>query len=310
MQDFKKKRIEYINNWPKSKLFPAEEIYKNKCIQFEQEGRKLFQQLRMWESSDENYNMAISHLIDCLEMLPLKPNHAFLFLFFAIDSYSEIIFQNMNMTNRLKKMADTFATQAVSNIDLLDIFNTLFEVMPVQVGVFLLNELYTPSVSGVPCSQCYKRVTEDEKNTIVLDRKDLLDSIWSKYFQGSPNNDSIRKCSCLLRKLFLQDKVLINGKNFDITLSTRLHILISGVIYSFRNKTTHGDSMAFSKSSMCDQKRYALNYFCFFTSYVILMILLINGDYSGDKNLKIKELKDITIANCNSIKKFFGSNLS
>lgn len=42
-------------------------------------------------NTDENYNEALSFMIDALEFLSCKPNHVFEFIFIAYDIYSKSI---------------------------------------------------------------------------------------------------------------------------------------------------------------------------------------------------------------------------
>ena len=65
MEDYKRKRVDYINQWPQSSLFDAELQYYQRCEAFvETNGVQPFLPLKMWYEADKDYNIALSRIIE------------------------------------------------------------------------------------------------------------------------------------------------------------------------------------------------------------------------------------------------------
>lgn len=319
MSEYFKHRIDYINSWPNVELFPVEKQYRVKCDDLKVKGKNLFLPMKMWYSEDRDYNIAISHIMDSLDMMPYYPNHAFLFLFSALDGLLKNKYENKNITACLKLCIIDIDSLQRAHSDVANILNLLFSIIPLRACYFLANTIYTKQIDNksdgsveLKDSLARNRVIRDENNVLVDERCRIIDAIQRKYLISDKiPKESARDVACLLKKIFIKDEISLVDSNFNITQSFRLHLLLSGLIYSFRNDEAHGNSMAFSKSSLTDMNRYALNYFCFLSAYVILMVLLIMSYINGDKEKekKYKQLFTITKDNCTSMKEFFGNHL-
>lgn len=304
MSDYEKKRIDYINNWPNVVPFEAEINYKKRCDQFIETNTRLpFSLVKLWEDNDDNYNRAISHFIDSLDVMPFHPNFAFSFVFSALDYYSKSVYSNSNITICFKTLAEDISDLADHYTDIKDLLESLFTVIPVSSTMYL----YKCLCRLKPENKAYSRVTTNTDNRDNIARKNLVDSIYTKYGNDTTN----RNPALLYRKVFTINSISVNGTPFNITNSVRLHLLISGIIYSLRNDSLHGSSMSSTKSSQTTPKRYALNYYCYLATYTLLMIFLIkSSSMSGpDKIAKYAELKDITTKNVNDFRNLFGNHI-
>lgn len=316
MSDYVNKRIEYINNWPDVEPFEAEKNYEKRCNDFiEKYGRQPFSLMKLWTDIDDQYNRTISHFIDSIDVMPHHPNFAFTFAFSALDYYSKRQYPNPNprgkpnITISLKLLAEDITNLSTLNVDVRDTLTALFSVVPVSATAYLYKCLH----SGVnPSNNAHSRVTTDVNNRIITDKRDIIDAIFRQYrYDPSRFNDSIRQSALLYRKIFLNNSIVVNGTTFNITDNLRLHLLVSGIVYSLRNDSLHGSSMSSTKSSKTTPKRYALNYYCYLATYTLLMILLVNkSTMSGtDKNVKYAELKNITLSNVADFVNLFGNHL-
>lgn len=131
--------------------------------------------------------------------------------------------------------------------------------------------------------------------TFKLNR--TIDAIFRHYHYDPLHfNDSIRQSALLYRKIFANNTIVVDGTTFNITDNLRLHLLVSGIIYSLRNDSLHGSSMSSTKSSKTTPKRYAMNYYCYLATYTLLMLLLVDKSTmpEANKNSKYAELKNIT----------------
>ena len=309
MSDFSKKRVAYINSWPNSKPFEAENNYKYRCEQFcEMYGSFPFSPMKLWDDNDDTFNRAISHLIDGLEMMPLKPNYAFTFMFSGLDFYAKSKYSG-NTTVSLKHLADDLAISATANSDVKGLLTTLFSAIPVNACVYLYKCLCGMSNHN---SNVNTRVTTDLNNTGLADHSCIVNAIANHYGYDVNNyNTSIRQAALLYRHIFSEDNVQIVGNPTAITDKFRIYLLLLGFIYSLRNDALHGSSMSSTKSSQTTPERYALNYYAFLSAYTIFTWVIIEKSSLSQtvKDLKFTELKQNTEVNIDRFKKLFGNHI-
>ena len=77
-------RVHNHNNWPAIELFQCEKQF------FEKMAKNNIQQIFVTASmssndDDQEFNSAISHILDCLSLLPMRPDLAFDALYKVID---------------------------------------------------------------------------------------------------------------------------------------------------------------------------------------------------------------------------------
>lgn len=299
---FAQKRIDFINKWPKSDLFPKEIEYKKKCDDFTDIG-KLFTPFTLWYSDDEEYNKAISSIIDALETMPYKPDKAFFYIFIGFENYSEQLFSSTNITKRLKDFIDEVDQDANRNSDLNDIIRHLCSAIPIQLNIYFIDRIVTePKVK--------QRITENQRNNLISDQYDLVEAILRKYPDlNSSNVVSKRNAACLFKKIFNQQSVCVDNYNCSPSRKLLLYFLFLGILYSLRNDNAHGSSFSSTKSSKTTFKRYAMNHFAYLATYTFLIYLLIKKGDSALFSNRIKLLKDNVEENVKEMKRFFGSNL-
>ncbi|MBR1442375.1 MAG: hypothetical protein IJ583_02455 [Firmicutes bacterium] len=201
MSDFYKKRVEYINNWPDSEPFEAEIKYKKLCDDFkEKNGRLPFTPMKMWKSPDVIYNRVLSHIIECLEVIPYEPNHAFNYLFISIDYFSKIKY-NGNTTENLKTFCEKILN--VSNKTIVnDILKEIFSSMPFKICNFLYNKLRysAKNQNGQETNQVLNRIITTSNNKKIQVYENLLIDIINKYDYS--NGSDRRNAARLYQKIF------------------------------------------------------------------------------------------------------------
>ncbi len=286
MKNYKEKRINFINNWPNGDPFLIEKRYLELLNAYKKSNQTaLFKPLIMKVNDDEYYNKAISFLIDSLEMMPQYPNFAFEFLFKAFDTFSKSRYEDDNITIRIKKVIDNILINQISISSHLEIaINNLLKSMPSKTLQFLYIRLF----QTIP-NQVYKRIITDQDNKINHHRKTILDQIYAKYGCSYNNySEGIRQGSRLLDKIFKQDSIILNDNTINILKEDKLHLLISGILYTMRNDMMHGNSMSPSKSSKASLDVYKHSYFCFLATYYLLMLIITDALYDNDAAVLIK----------------------
>ena len=310
MSNYVQKRVDYINNWPKSQPFSAEQNYEKRCNNFiETHQTYPFRPVKVWWSNDDTYNRTISHLIDSLDMMPYHPNFSFQFIFSGLDYFTNKLYSK-NTTSNLKHTIADLVALIQQNADIKRTLDSLFEVLPVNTSLYLYQCLYGNSGHN---SNVKNRVCSDQNNSRIPNHDSITNLVFSKYGYdpANYNNGLIRNGALLYRKMFVLDTVQINGQSITISNELRLYLLLCGVIYSLRNDALHGSSMSSTKSSLTSPERYASNYYCFLTTYTVLMIMLIMKTITDPMNQSKKylELKNTTLENVQNFKLLFGNHI-
>ena len=310
MSNYVQKRVDYINNWPKSQPFSAEQNYEKRCNNFiETHQTYPFRPVKVWWSNDDTYNRTISHLIDSLDMMPYHPNFSFQFIFSGLDYFTNKLYSK-NTTSNLKHTIADLVALIQQNADIKRTLDSLFEVLPVNTSLYLYQCLYGNSGHN---SNVKNRVCTDQNNSRIPNHDSITNLVFSKYGYdpANYNNGLIRNGALLYRKMFVLDTVEINGQSITISNELRLYLLLCGVIYSLRNDALHGSSMSSTKSSLTSPERYASNYYCFLTTYTVLMIMLIMKTITDPMNQSKKylKLKNTTLENVQNFKLLFGNHI-
>ena len=273
--DFKKKRIEYLNNWPNIQPFEIERKYYGLVKDIKKLNGTIFAPFPLEINSDVLFNKAVSFLIEAMDQIERYPNFSYEFIFKALDCFMEN-FYNGNITDGLKQLCDNEWKNIIeSNIELQNAFDELFTVIPVKSCQYLYLRLSDRSASN----KAYQRVTTSVSggsSSSSAKRKVIVDSIESKYGVDFRNyGESIRKASLLYRYILKHDSVTIETQNYQIKIDDKLNILVLGFLYSLRNDIMHGSSISITKSSKTNLGTFAFDYYAYLLLYYLLLLLIV-----------------------------------
>ena len=300
MADFKRKRIEYINNWPNAEKFDAERQYEEK-YKSKNNGTP-FVPYHMTTNTDEFYNRSVSFIIDALESLGNRPNHSFEFVFTAFDIYSKSVTSIERITDRIQNLVSVWTTLIQSNSDLTNSFNELVNHIPQKSLQYFFSRIHD--------SRIIKRSSKNSDGTVNAERTNLLNQIKNKYSTNYTDYATgIRPGSRLLYHILTQSSLAIDEQTYAISLEDKLHLLTSGFLYSLRNDTTHGSSISATKSRFTNMSTMANSYFAFLLTYYLLMLLIINST-SSNKPQALTDLSQNININLNNYIELFGHTLS
>lgn len=299
--DYKIKRIQYINNWPNEKKFDVEMLYEEKYKNTNQ--GKPFIPYCMSFNTDEYYNKALSFMIDALESLSCKPNHSFEFIFTAYDIYSKSIFEiGHNITHRNSNLVSHWSALIENNNKLQISFYNLLKKIPQKSLQYIFSKLFDERI--------FNRCIVNSDNSENSNRKCLLTSIKNKYSNTySDYATGIRPGSRLLYHVLCESTVCIDGITYVVSLGDKIHILISGFLYSLRNDSMHGSSISCTKSSLSKLSTMANSYFSFLLTYYFLLLLIIEKT-SLNKSQDLSLIAENIDINLDNYIKLFGHSLS
>lgn len=309
-EDFKAKRISYLNNWPNVEPFEIEKKYYSLIEKIKKEESTIFLPFHVTYNQNVIYNKTISFIIEALDQLEKYPKFSYEFLFKAYDCFLNEYYTTIsNITDKNKKLCDNEWKNAIdSNFALKEAMDKLFCVIPVKACQYLYIRLSDHIEDDKP----YKRVTTDisgSETDLSRKRKEIIDAIEVKYGADYNNYaETIRKASLLYRYILKNDLVYID-KNYTITTEDKLNILVSGLLYTLRNDTMHGSSIAITKSSKTTIGTYAIDYYSFLLLYYLLIILIIKR-FPQDYSINVyKQLADNILYNIKLFTKIFGKNI-
>lgn len=305
MSDYCKKRVDYVNSWPDVKMFQAEYKFQKRCEDFMSKyGVQPFMPMKLWDSNDKDYNIAVSRIIECLEVVPYKPHYAFSFAFTAIDNFSKHCYgDSVKLIDRIHKIIDDILKQISQNKDVEKTIKFLYEVMPMQGALFLYNETFKNAANS---NGTFRRMND----STYTDDHYIISDINTHFGYDPQNyNNTIRQGAAFLKKLLIQDKLIVNGNEHTLSDKAKLNFIISGFLYGLRNASAHGSSISTTKSSKTTVERYALNYYAFLSAYTVLMLMIINDGDASIEATRYCELYNITKQNKENMELLFGNHL-
>ena len=275
--DFKTKRIEYLNNWPNVEPFEIEKKYYDLVEKKKKERGTIFVPFPLLKNNEVSYNKTVSFMIEAFEQLEKFPNYSYEFIFKAYNCFIVNFYSSANITDRNKELCNNeWNNTLTSNHALKKTFEELIALIPVKACQYLYIRMTERSTDNKP----YQRVTTDVNGASSpesIQRKNIIDAIEKKYgLDHDRYSETIRKASLLYRYLLKNDTISINTETYNISVKDRLHILVSGFLYTLRNDIMHGSSISITKSSKTTLGTYAIDYFGFLLKYYLLLFLILN----------------------------------
>ncbi len=309
-EDFKAKRIDYINMWPNTEPFDIEKKYYSLVEKLKEEKSTIFFPFHLAYNDATVYNKTVSFMIEALDQLERYPNFSYEFLFKAYDCFLTEYYNSIcSITDKNKKLCDNEWENIIdSNITLKGAINDLFSAIPVKACQYLYIRLSDHTGDNQP----YKRITTDISGSITdasRKRKKIIDAIETKYGVDYGNYaTSIRKASMLYRIIFKSSSVDID-ESYEVTTGDKLNILVSGLLYTLRNDIMHGSSIAITKSSKTTIGTYAIDYYAFLLLYYLLIVLIVKKYPENYSSNVYEKLADNIYDNLNLYTKLFGENI-
>lgn len=307
----KDQRISHFNEWPTGQNFPAELSFKKRIKEFDL--KELFIPYRLPSSNDSHLHISVSYLLDMVDSLPERPDHAFDWAWRAFEYLGKTSFSTSNITEFLRKnVCPALEDYFREHPKVINEFTDLLRRIPMQTCEYLLKRIQEggPYIFAIgkhnKLSGYAKRVLFDNGNPPVVSQatQDLLTHFHANYVYS--NTQQRRDGASLLRRVLRGELVFINGNPTWLSRQEILFFAVSGLAYTFRNDRTHATSIAPFRSSTAGIKTYAHCWFMFLLTYQMTMLLL-HADSSPIK--LFGSLDDNFSKNNNAFSKLFGSYL-
>lgn len=310
--DFKEKRVNYLNSWPNVEPFDIEKKYYGLVNKIKRQHGTIFVPFQLKKNNDVSYNKTISFMIEAVDQIEKYPNFSYEFIFKAYDCFIDHFYPSISQITDKNKMlcANEWKNIMSSHSMLMEAFKKLIATIPVKACQYL----YIRFVDRSPENKAYQRVTTDisgRSSPDSIKRKNIIDDIENKYGADYTNYaNSIRKASLLYRYLLKNNSVSVDTGNYNITLEDKLHILVSGLLYTLRNDIMHGSSISITKSSKTTLGTYAIDFFSFLLLYYLLVALIIDKfstDYTTDVYDRLADNIEINVT---LYKQLFGKEIN
>lgn len=294
--NFSEQRIKLNNSWPNRWNFPIEDDF-IKLLKKENISQ-VFVPVELSFSDNTEFQIFLSHFLDSLDMLPMRPDLAFENIWKIIDKESNIIKSELNDGN-----TDKFELlfNKVFNSDLTaNTFIKYLDIIPLQTCKYAAKRLIEANISADR-----DQITYLKKVKTVLNNESFFEKFFIKYTLSLSDADLQRKAGRLLMKVFKGEEITLDGEKFQFSNKVLSRFLVRSVLVNIRNERSHGSIFPSFRSSKASLKSYKHAYFLYHIAYTLLLdIFLYKNDYSV---LLKKDVEENTIRNTELFKVIFST---
>jgi hypothetical protein len=301
-------RVENHNNWPAVDLFAGERAFVQRLAA--KNVQQIFVTARLAaDDADEPFNAAVSHILDCLDSLPRRPDTAY-------DSLYKVIDQNL--------LSSAGSSRMRASVD------ALFAKHPDQWGVIstvIASHLpqQTADYAAARILDCY--IKENPPHTDQLKQRAVrsmgrqrYDQFRDKFLLGSPGSYSLpyanrRNAGRLMRLLFKQTQPLpprasasgqalldLSSPANLLTPHMKLHMIMDICLATYRHERFHGEAFSPFRSSKATLKTYAHAYYLLSCAYIVILGLL---ELKNKGGFNIAAVEDVARRAMEAFAKFF-----
>ena len=275
-------RLNFYNSWPNGQRFTAERQFEDHVTNV---NGLHFIPIVLGTNLDKKGHISLSYILDALDSLPKRPDHAFDWTWKAFEHLTKKgAPQGLSITEALR----SYATPILCNILNSDPnaatgFNNLVANIPLQTARFMLKKIIAEGPYTSPTTPFAKRLLYANGNGPIQSAalQALLDKL-SKYDYSVPADR--RNGASLIRKAVKGQALSYPLGQFSLSQKDVVFFLLSGLGYGFRNDRTHANSISPFMSSKARIKTYAHCWFSFLVMYYLLSMLWSNEGYLAAPN--------------------------
>ena len=312
-------RVSNHNNWPIVELFQCEQEFIERLAR--QNIQQIFVTAKLTaDDSDEPFNAAVGHILDCLDSLPGRPDAAF-------DSLYKVIDQNLKVFTQpgMSRMRATVnALFSAHSVEWEQITEMLSGNMPQQTADYAASRILDCYINSNPPH------TEEVKKRAVRNLGSRrYEEFRNKFLVLNPQNASVldfpyqnrRNAGRLMRMMFKQTVPITQrttdasrgASSLDLSVITnllthqeKLGALMEICLATYRHERFHGEAFSPFRSSKAKLKTYSHAYFMLISAYVLILGML---QLQGKGGLKIQDVLSVANQSMKQFYSFFGSTL-
>ena len=275
-------RLSFYNSWPNGKPSTAERQFQDLVTSV---NGPLFIPIPLSTSLDKKGHISLSYIIDALDSLHNRPDHAF---DWAWKAFEHLTKKGAPPALSITEALRSYATPILCNVlnsdpNAATAFNGLVGKVPLQTARFLLKKIVAEGPYTPPQTAFSKRMLYANGNGPIQSAalQALLDKL-SKYDYSVPNDR--RNGASLIRKAMKGQLLSYPLGQFSLSQKDVVFFLLSGLGYGFRNDRTHANAISPFLSSKARIKTYAHCWFSFLVMYYLLSMLWSNEGYIAAPN--------------------------
>lgn len=267
MVSTKQLRVDLNNNWPAKSLFPAEKSLIDKMAKLGIE--QVFKPAKLQYSIDQSFHDLLSHYLEALDQLPLRPDIAFDCIWKALDAeFVRLQKENGNKEGRFS----LFYKHINKSPYTCNSYSRLTEIIPLQTCEFVAKRIFENNIE-YKASPKNNDLQSFRRRVIQSFGQDLYDVFIEKYetLWTSNKASTQRDAGILIKKLLNGEKLLIKTTEFQLSDQDRALFLTAVTMPQFRNERFHGLTIPPFRSSTATLKTFSHAYFVFHVAYIHLL---------------------------------------
>lgn len=269
-------------------LFRVEQEYRSRVDAVRS---SLFRPLPLSVENDYHKGREISYLVDSLSLLEERPDLAFDVMWKAFDS----AISRVSASN----ITDSLHTFVVSRWASDSIVNELCSFVPFRASSYMYKKLVVGDSSGVTDERATKRLSRLDSGSLELLFCYLRDKFGS--VDPVPRRDGVR----VLARSLAGQPVSTGRSSISLNSTERCGLLISGLLYTFRNERIHGGNTSPFLSSKANIGTYTVPWYASVVAYYCLILVWSRDDGVVASDFEAKILDSIR-KNKSSLLKLFG----
>ncbi len=243
---------------------------------------------------DDRYHYYLAFLIEAVELFPLHLDLAFDAIWRAFEALCR---DDVPWTagKSVKQFTPILASTIAGNSIYHSVLDEILSAIPVQSCEYLVSRIFSdwpPNTDNSKDSTLImKRVGFGPGNPPVPAFPGLvsfLSAVAVKYGAPRMTLDIKRRAATLLKIAIVGKLVTVNSFTFHLTLAERVSLLISALLYTFRNDRFHANVQPPFKSSKGTLKTYAHVHYCFMAGHMLLLFGLVEAGIIPDKHLIVR----------------------
>lgn len=265
MLNARETRTKFNNVWPAKFLFPTEESVTQRLAKHNL--ASVFLPIQIKHSDNHDFQTLLSHCIDSLDYLPLRPDFSFDQVWKALDAEFFRVKAipgtpvNQSRFSALSLHVSTSSFTSKSHHDLA-------AHIPLQTCEFFAKRILDSTSNPNEHSEAF---TKRVKSTLGAG---LLTDIHNKYDSGwltpSKRAETQRRLGGLLKIIISGRQVTVGANAYQLSADEVSQLMISTILPQFRNERFHGSVRPPFRSSKATLKTYTHAYFLFIYAYSLM----------------------------------------
>lgn len=302
MLNTRESRTKFNNAWPARFLFPTEESLVQRLAKNNVES--VFLPVQIKHSDSHDFQTLLSHCIDSLDYLPLRPDFSFDQIWKALDAEFFRLKASPGTSSSQSRFS-VFSAHILASSFTSNSHYTLAAHIPLQTCEFFAKRILDSVANPNEHSEAFTKRVE---NTLGVG---LLSDIHIKYdnewLVPDKRAGTQRKLGGLLKLIIAGKQVALGTNNYQLSADQVDRLMISTILPQFRNERFHGSVRPPFRSSKATLKTYAHAYFLFIYAYSLMCEIFLYREFGV---VQSADVLATTNENLNRFLQVFGDQVS